>query len=510
LKRGVSTAKKKTVGEILEEQGVIKPRPKEKVEKPKYKFEQEVDLKKIVMNVEKLAAEVNALKEVKFHADERIRELAEKIGELRSLLFQRETSIKEMESKIKFIDDAVSDVEPKKIRKEMEKRKVEIEETELKIERLETMNKEMLKNLRSVEKITENIKSVENLKSMLNKIEKMVSKGEKTRTDIDRLAGKAERFYIEMENRIKEFPKLKIKLEKVDDLTKEITKTIDEINIKIAAFVSKEDLESFKKGVDNVILSNREKLENRIKEIEEVLKIPSEEIISRRDKLKKKKGSISKLLANLEEQYRKAEITKKAYDEIKGKNENLLKKIDEETKKLEGEEVFTLKSLPTIINELESGLSILETKTGGLENKIKSIGEEEIGTTLKTQTEVAKNMLAKLRDVSKKMTELSLKMKFFEILNMLMRMEAARDISFYISELEKTVSEMKSKKLWDDKKDLLTKNLLADIGEAWHQYGYDDIAQIFVDGIKKISPPPVIETAGSETEINEPENINTY
>ena len=550
MKRGVSTAEEKTVGEILEKEGIIKDRPKEEVEEIKHEVKEEVDLKELVMRVEKLAAEVTALKEIKFHADERIREISEKIGELRSLVFQRETSIKEMESKIKLLDDVVSDVEPKKIGKEMEKRKGEIEEVGVKIERLETMNKGIVKDLRGIEKITGNIKSVENLREMLDRIEEMVGKGEKTRSDMDRLAGKAERFYIEMENRIKEFPEFKIKLEKIDGLTKEVAKTIDEINIKLAGFTPKEDLESFKKRIDDVIFSNREKLEGRLREIEEILKVPSEEIISRRSKLKSKRDNISKLLTHLEEQYRGAAITQKAYNEIKEKNESLLKRLDEEIKKLEGEEVFSLKSLPSIVNELESGLSILDLKTTKLENKIKEISEAprteefakrakvteleagiktlteylqeprpvergEINTTLKAQIEVAKNMLEKIREVNEKVTKLSkainnfdLKVRFFEILNMLIRMETANDISFYISELEKTISEMKSKNLWDNKKDLLAKNLLEDIAEAWNQYGYDDIVQIFIEGIKKISSAPVIETVEpetGETEADKPE-----
>jgi len=114
----ISTSETKTVGEILKEQGVIKERPKEEeVKKPEYGFEKEDDLKKVIMSVEKLGVEIQGLKEVKFQADEKIRDLTEKMGELRSLVFQRESSIKELESKIKFIEDAVSDIEPQKITK---------------------------------------------------------------------------------------------------------------------------------------------------------------------------------------------------------------------------------------------------------------------------------------------------------------------------------------------------------------------------------------------------------
>ena len=47
---------------------------------------------------------------------------------------------------------------------------------------------------------------------------------------------------------------------------------------------------------------------------------------------------------------------------------------------------------------------------------------------------------------------------------------------------------MKAKNMWDKKKENLVKNTLAEIGEAWRDYGYDDIAKIFADGLVRIIP----------------------
>ena len=507
MKRGISTASK-TVGEILKEQGVIKERPeKEEEKKTEYKLEKEDDMKKVIMNTEKLSVEIKNLKEVKFQADERIRELTEKIGELRSLVFQRESSIKEMESKIKFIEDAVSGIEPKKITREMEKRKEEIEDKAMKIERLEAMNREMLNKLRGVEKITENIKSMENLKSVLDKVNEAERKNENTKSDIDRMAGKAEKFYMEMDNRLKEFPEFKMKLEKVDDLSKELTKAVDGVNIRLTAFASKQDLESFKRGVDNVIASNMEKTEERIREVEGVLKVPVKEIVTKKNELKSKRDDVSKLLADIEAQHREGKLSERSYNEVRMKNESLLKKLDDEIKKLEGEEEFSMKPLPSVISEMRDGLS-------NLEGKIQTLEGEEIGMTLKTQTEVVKNMLSKLKEVSKKLSKNEMKINFFEILNMIMRTENVRDITFLLSELEKTVSEMKSKELWDSRKESLVKGLLMDVSDAWRDYGYNDIADVFVEGLNKIGVSPAtgnrqIDTIMAE-EPKKQEDIEVY
>ena len=360
---------KKTVGEILKERGIIKERPKE--EEKKYKFEQEVSLGDIVMKIEKLGAEVSAIKDIKSQSDEKVRDLSEKIGEIRSQIFQRETMIKEMETKIRLINDSVADIEPKKIRKEMEKRKEEIEGIDMKMEKMDMTNKDILKKLQNVESVTGNIRSVENLEDMLKRINDAVEKGEKAKTDIDRLSAKTERFYLETENRVKEFPQFKIKLDKIDDLSKELTKTMDQINIRLANFVPKDELEVYKKSLSRVIAANEEKNSERFRDIEDVLKVPGEDIMDRKNNLISKKENIFKLLANLEEQNRRGDISREAYNEIKTKNESLLRKLDVEIKKLEGEESFSIKTLPKIINELESSMSEMERKINDFESKLR-------------------------------------------------------------------------------------------------------------------------------------------
>ena len=117
----------KTVGEILKEQGITGERKEDgkkeekKEEEKKISFIGEIRIKKLVMDLEKLRAEVDGLKEVKFSSDERIKELAENLGEIRSLLFQKDSIVKELEAKLKVIDDSVSDVEPRKISKQFQK-----------------------------------------------------------------------------------------------------------------------------------------------------------------------------------------------------------------------------------------------------------------------------------------------------------------------------------------------------------------------------------------------------
>lgn len=488
----------KTVEEILKEEGVIKEPPREE----KVSFEEEkMDLNKIVMNIEKLQAEINTMKDFKQHTDDVIRELTEKIGEVRSMFFQRETLIKETETKVKMLEDIVSDINPSKYMKELEKRKEEILEIQARTEKLETIEKDLANNVNSLKQTLQNIKSVENLERILNEIRDNVSKERELKNDIERIAGKSERFYFEMENRIKEFINLKERTDKLEDLTKEITRSIDSINIRLASFISKTDLEDFKKNVNKIISSNKEYIENKIKEMESFLSLPSEEIKERIEQLKRRRVEVSNLLLNIEEQYKKAFISEKTYNEVKQKNENVLKQIEEELSQLQAGEKFSLRSLPAIISKLEDKTNILERKIDEnkkhLDEAVKSaLSDSKIANVtevVKIQTSMLDDVIKKVKEINDKITALTLsinafdlRIKYFEILDGLIRLESSKDIMNYLNELENLVSNMKVSNLWDINRENLTLNLLTDIANNWRKYGYEEIAKIFDDEIEKI------------------------
>lgn len=493
----------KTVEDILKEEGVIKPPPEEK-NKEKIKFEEEIDLRKVVMSIEKLQTEVEAFKDIREQNDERIREVTEKIGEIRSLFFQRESLIKETETKVKMIEDVVSDINPSKYMKELEKRKVEILESQTKIEKLELIERELTNNINNINQKMQNIKSVENLENLLNEIKDDASKIREMKSDIERIAGKSERFYFEMENRIKEFVDLKERTDKIDDLEKEMNRSIDGINIRLTSFISKTDIEEFKKSVNSIISSNKNLIENKIKELESFLSLPSEEIASRIEQLKKRRVEVSNLLLNIEEQYKKAFISEKTYYEIKQKNEDILKQIGEELNQLQSGEKFSLKTLPSIISKLEDKTNSLERR---VEEERKHIDESlktvESGTKLTDITEIIRIQTDMLDDVIKKIKEINdkipglsanlnsfdLRIKFFEILDGLIRIDNSKDIALFITELENLILNMKNSNLWNARKENLTLNLLTDIANNWRRYGYNEVAKIFDGEIEKIKSP---------------------
>ncbi len=333
-------APEKTVGEILKEQGVIHEDEKQ----GKIKIEQEVDMNKIVMDIEKLTAEVGALRDIKFQSDERIKEIAESIGEMRSLIFQRDGAIKEAQMKIEKLDDAVSDIKPEKIAGEMRKREQELMEEGTRIEKLERMTGDMVRQIKDLQKILDNIKSMKNLLSISKEIEEKLSKIEELKGGVERDAEKSEKMYLEMERRTQDFAQAKESIKKLDELTMELLKSMDEEKIKMGGLVSKEDLQ---------------------KTLDAVLKPPVTGK-SQEERAGEKQG-IEALLKNLEMQYKRGLITKESYDEISEKNRTMLQILDKEIK--EGETRKTPQSIFEWLAQIENELNEMRVRFSSLEKE---------------------------------------------------------------------------------------------------------------------------------------------
>jgi chromosome segregation ATPase len=354
-------------------------------------------------------------------------------------------------------------------------------------------------------------------------MENLVSKSIENKAEVDRLEAKTEKFYMEIGDKLREFSKLKTDTEKIDDLTKEMIKSIDEINIKMTGFAKKEYVEDFKNIINDLVVSNKEKIEEKLKGIEESLNVPTEGLTSKISELQKKRESVLNLINSLEEQYRRGALKRETFEEVRNKNEDLLKKIDDDIKKLEGQKGLSLKSLPSIINELgdnqrmldskvtemeeqaepfknlESRTYVMESSVDEIKEDLRKVGPEKMArmaNAIEIQTEIVNDILTKLKEVNRRLMDAKVNLndyenrtRFFEILNILVRLRAVNEISDYLNELENLILKMKLDKLWNREKQDLTENLLMELSENWHESGRDDVSKVFTDFLEKVRAP---------------------
>lgn len=490
----------KTVEDILKDEGVIAP-VQESSEAEEEPAEKKHDLTRLMIDIEKLQTEVNTLKDFKKQSDEVMRELTEKIGEIRSMFFQRESLIKETETKVKILDDMVSDISPSKYMKEMESRKKEVLELQARVEKYDTVGSQLNKDISSIKEIVQNIRSIENLEKIMEEIHSSVSKNREIKFDIEREAGKTERFYLEMENKIKDFMETKEKVSRMDDMLKELTRNLDVINIKLAGFLSKDDIETIRKSINQDMASNRSYIESKLKEVEGFLNLPSQEMGSRIEQLKERREGIEKMLSGLEDQYKKAVISEKTYLEVKQKNESLIEEMGAEIEKIQTGQTASFKDLPAILKNLEDRASTLENRMDEERNivdqSLKSMLSDskmaDMVNLMKSQTSMINSIIDKMKELGDKTAETSAvaisfdsRIKYFEIMDELLRADNPKDVGAYLAELEALIAEMRASGLWNAVREKMTLNLLADIAENWKRYNYNDVAQMFLLEIQRM------------------------
>ena len=179
----------------------------------------------------------------------------------------------------------------------------------------------------------------------------------------------------------------------------------------------------------------------------------------------------------------------------------MLKGIGEELSQLQTGQTLSFKDLPSIISTLDTRTNDLEKRLDeernildeSLKNIISSSKIANITEIVRTQTNMLNNVVNKIKDINEKITSVSNdvgsfenRIRFFEILDGLIRVDNSKDINFYLNELEKLASSMKAAGTWDNNRESLTLNLLRDIAENWRKYGYEDVAQLFDNEITKI------------------------
>ncbi|HKZ45304.1 MAG TPA: hypothetical protein VJ343_01220, partial [archaeon] len=244
--------------EMKEKYGVMEEIPmreiraeEEVVSKPSgFREEKEVNMSELLLRIEKTDGKMEILENFKKDIDERIGYLSENIGELRNMILEKEKNLSEVEKSVGIVLESISDLDADKIKKQLLKRDAEIEEVRANNEKLENMilavQGENRKFLESMEKV----KSVENLLTTSEKIDVKLANLEETKMYAERIATKVEAIFSELSEKLESLEHQKEQIEKMDALTVDIVKMLDEMSIKFAKFVTKIELEAMKDEIN--------------------------------------------------------------------------------------------------------------------------------------------------------------------------------------------------------------------------------------------------------------------
>ena len=263
----------KSTEEVLKEKyGVLKEIPERKLEVEGLPFQHvmrpkevgEPKLPDLLLRIEKMDGKLDFINSFRDNVNERITQLAEEIGELRTMVMERDRSFDKISVEFETVRDTVTGLEPMKLKKHFEKREKEIVENKAKIESIENLVKALGEESKKFRSVMEKIKSFENLIDVSYDIDRRISKIKGAKDHVDMVVSKVENIFSEMNDKVSELESQREKIDKLDGLTIEMTKMLDEVSVRLNRFVEKKDLNELKKDVDEDLKKIEAHLKGRV------------------------------------------------------------------------------------------------------------------------------------------------------------------------------------------------------------------------------------------------------
>ena len=215
---------------------------------------EEVKMSDIVLRLEKLNGKMDILDRSRNDMNERLTHLAEEIGELRTMMMERERTFDKVKSQFEIVKETVTDIRPERLKKNFEKTERDILESKARIETLGTILKALAEENKRFRRLMEKIKSFENLVDISYEMERKLSRINEIKNYADIVVAKVENIFSELNEKVSQLESQREKIEKLDELTIEITKMLDEISVKMTKFVTEKDLKDFKKSLEEDLL----------------------------------------------------------------------------------------------------------------------------------------------------------------------------------------------------------------------------------------------------------------
>jgi chromosome segregation ATPase len=282
-------------------------------------------VEKVQIQIEKMQAFLDAMKDDKTSRDEIMRRLTEEIGELRSSVNSLDRKVSQQEILVGEVNTSVTDLKPQKFVKFLKKQDMQVKVHDSKIQRMEDLTTVITKRLSTVEDVLKKIGGLEKIADFGRDIAKRLVDIENREKRIGRISDKIDSIFIELNKRMDEFMLYKAKQDTLDELSREMMKAIDDMNTKIEKYAEKEDLDMLRDTMDSRMASVATSAGPTV----------SPEVM----KLTEQKEEIEGLLGMLEEQFKKGDLKQEEYEKAKTVNteriESISKKIEAAKKKID-------------------------------------------------------------------------------------------------------------------------------------------------------------------------------
>jgi chromosome segregation ATPase len=319
-----------------------------------------ISIKELSAELERIKARVDALSAMRELFDTRFGQLSEKIGEVRSLALGAERELGEARKKSEQALALVEQIKPEVFLSEMKRREAEISLLRGRIETLETQLKDFRRELAEFQKIVTTFRGLKGIDELSREVSRELMEMKKTKMEVERHADKVATMFFEVQRGLRDFAKLNLTLERLDETVRSLMKSVSGLEVKIGEFATK-------------------KLGEALQAFEAVKSLPHVE------ELTKKLEELGPRLEKLEE------VKAEGYGELEKRVaalENTLKGLDVEgfSKKAEeaGKVLEKVEALLSRVDEIEQRASKLDE----LEKKLKSVEKISIPKEVERVSEV--------------------------------------------------------------------------------------------------------------------------
>ena len=277
---------------------------------------------KVDLELEKIKAVIESVKDTNKAIQESVTNLAESVGEVRTQVFQAEGEEKEVESKMERLADEVGEVKPKIIDTRIKAFNSKLDQADVIHEKLNRKMDDTSKKLTKIDEMLRSIGGVENLINVNKRVQTKLDDIKEALKYTERLAMKTEKIFIDLNKGLQDVQVYKVKQDGIDETMKDVLKSIDKLNVDMEQLPTQKDLETLRSDVFM--------FQKQLEEIKKILPVADAKIPESIVKLREERNNLNMFLDTLREHFEDGVITKSEYEDSKKKNEAKLEKVDKE------------------------------------------------------------------------------------------------------------------------------------------------------------------------------------
>lgn len=203
-------------------------------------------------NIERLAAKVEALSELRKTDTERFSRISEQIGEFRNLILEKEEDIKELGIKATKAAEMVGELQPESILSEVRKSEAKYQVLEAKIEAANALYNKVMEELKEVRKRLALFQGTEELIKLNQETTSNLANIKHIEANIEGQANKIGNIYAQFQKQSNELIKYRDAAAAFANEFKGVKNSVEELKVKAqAALVGQEDLNNLRAQLRN-------------------------------------------------------------------------------------------------------------------------------------------------------------------------------------------------------------------------------------------------------------------